>query len=288
MGEFHPGMSWSLSRQRLFERCRRAYFLHYYAAAGSEEDASVAGLRHCKHTLTVDQWLERTVQAFIGEQLIKQSTPATEAQLARQMREAARRSQRRIAQGQTKDRLDSAATERLISQACDSAAQAISRWRRSAMLGALLAEPRPHWKPIETIASFALGDLTIWCRFDAAFSRGDGNLMVINWRLRRPRNRDAARMLTLMAARRWQIQPDRIRVCTEPLLDDAPPQFDVFSAAELVDMQDRILNSAAEMRSCMDDVTADIASEDAFALTENPATCATCRFRSVCPGPATV
>jgi hypothetical protein len=283
MGKFRPGMSWSLSRERLLTRCPRAYYYHYYRAAGIEEDAT-AMLSRCRNTLTVDQWLERVVQRFIQEQLSATTAPADEATLCREIRQEARRSRRRMAAGLAKERLTEA-SDTVFSQADDKAAQAIARWRSSSVLGALLAEPRPRWKPIEAITSFKLAELTVWCRFDAAFSRADGSLVVINWRLRQPRTTDTALMLTLMAARRWHIQPEMISVCTESLRDDVPPQLDVFSAAELIDMHDRILNSTAEMRSCLDDVTADIASEGAFPVTKDRKTCDTCRFRTVCPGP---
>lgn len=57
-----PQFSWSLRRRQLYELCRRAYYFHYYAAAGgwdSFADENTRLIYRLKHLCSTEEWLHR-------------------------------------------------------------------------------------------------------------------------------------------------------------------------------------------------------------------------------------
>ena len=296
--------SWSVSRAQLFSACQRAYYYTYYGAWGGWEAEASARQRLLyilKNIKTLPMWAGGIVHATIGEALQRYTrsgqaitTGELQARARTQLRSGWVEAVNREWQARPKktnlhelyygngQSLPAADTDALKERIYE----CLAAFAESPVLREILAVPYLSWKPVDTLDTFAIDGLKVWCAIDFAYTDPAGVLRLIDWKTGAENRESLTTQLAcyaLYAAETWFASLDRLRLQGVFLRDQARVSDYPVSAEMLVDAKDTILTSAAAMRQLLDDVQANAASEERFAYCENERTCRRCNFRQACP-----
>jgi len=296
--------TWSVSRDQSFRECQRAYYYHYYGSWGGWEDDAPEDVRKLyvlKNVKTMPMWAGSVVHETIAEALnryARKQTPIRTGELQAAARQKLRngwleavnrewlRSPKKTnlhelyyGDGKTAPREQ---TERIKERVYD----CLAAFAESSLLSEILAVPYVDWKPVDQLDSFSLHGLKVWCAIDFAYVDPAGHLRILDWKTGAEREAALKTQLAcyaLYAAQEWYTPLDKIRLYGCFLREKA--RLSEYEAAPelLVDAQDRIVTSAAEMREKLVDVEANAAREDDFPYCEDERACVRCNFKEVCP-----
>jgi len=302
-------LTWSVSRDRLFQECRRAYYYHYYGSwegwdSGAPERTRL--IYRLKNIMTLDMWAGGIVHEVIAEALkryaIKQGAIAT-GELQAHARQKLRSGWKEaVAQawlarpkstnlhelyygnGKT---LPAELTERIKERVNG----CLAAFAESALLDEILATSYLSWKPVDQLDSFTIdGALKVWAAIDFAFVMPSGHLRVLDWKTGAEREDELRLQLAcyaLYAEQAWHTPVENQRPAGVFLRDEARVSDYALSAEHIVDAKDRILSSSVEMRSPLADPEKNAAREEDFPTCDREWTCARCKFREICPAVAT-
>lgn len=297
-------LTWSVSRDRLFQTCRRAYWYTYYGSWGGWETNAPPRVRQLyilKNMTNLAMWGGSIVHDVIAEALRRyaQKGPVIRAgELQARARQKLRagwkdavgevwkRHPKRTnlaelyyGNGQT---LPPERTDELKERVYN----CLQAFADSPLLTEIASVSYLNWKPVDTLDSFALDGLKVWCAIDFAYQDAGGRLRIIDWKTG-AEDPDALRLqlscYALYAMETWHSDLSAIRLQGVFLRDAARvSEYDIDEAA-LHDARNTILTSAAAMREPLADVAANRADEENFPITESDAPCRSCQFREVCP-----
>jgi hypothetical protein len=296
--------SWSVSRDQLFRTCRRAYYYTYYGSWGGwEPDAapSVRQLYILKNLKTLEMWAGTIVHETIAEALgryARKRYPIQAGELQARAREKLRSgwveavSQQWLTSPKKTNlhelyygngrSLPRERTERIR----DRVNLSLTSFAESEALRELLAVSYLNWKPVDQVDSFLLDRLKVWCAVDFAFVDPAGQLRILDWKTGQEKPETVQTQLacyTFYAQEKWFAPPERVRVAGVFLMEKARVREYPVTPEVLVEAQDRILTSAADMRATLVDATANRAREEDFALSPADRPCRRCNYRAVCP-----
>ncbi|OGV68763.1 MAG: hypothetical protein A3K19_24145 [Lentisphaerae bacterium RIFOXYB12_FULL_65_16] len=297
-------MSWSVSRDQLFQDCRRAYYYNYYGAWGGWESDALPATRKLyilKNLRTLPMWAGSTVHEVIAEALnryARKNTPirAGELQARAQQKlragwiEAVNRewlaspkktnlSELYYGNGKTLPRETTEKTK-------DRVFESLRCFAESAVLQEILATPYMNWKPIDQLTSFVLDELKVWCAIDFAYVDPQGVLRILDWKTGSERTASLKVQLAcyaLYAAEAWHVPIDNVQLCGVFLGENARTTQFRASPEVIIEAKDRILTSAADMRAALADAQNNVAREDDLPCCEKDGVCRWCNFREVCP-----
>jgi hypothetical protein len=304
MGKLANELSWSVSRAGLFEECRRAYYYNYYGSWGGWEAEAPERTRLLyvlKNIKTLAMWAGGVVHQTLGEALGRyartgQAISAGELQARARTRlrsgwlEAVQREwlaqpkktnlhELYYGNGQSLPRETTEAIRERVNDC-------LAAFAQSAVLREILTVPYLDWKPIDTLGTFDLDGLKVWCAIDFAYTDPAGNLRLIDWKTGAEDRESLTTQLAcyaLYAADTWFAALDRLRLHGVFLRENARVSEYPVRAEILVQAKDTILTSAAAMRAVLDDVATNTASEERFPFCENERICRRCNFRQACP-----
>lgn len=304
MGKLANELTWSVSRDRLFGTCRRAYYYHYYGSWGGWEDGADEGVRQLyvlKNITTLEMWGGSIVHDTIAEALRRfelKRTPIKAGELQARARQKLRSGWSESVNREWIDApkktnlhglyygngrtLPRERTEKLKDRVYSS----LAAFAESEILREILSVSPLNWKPIDQLDSFAMDGLKVWCALDFAFVDPVGCVRIADWKTGRE-DADSLRLqlacYAFYARDKWFVPSDKLRIagvflgegarCSEYPIDD-----DI-----LVEARDKILSSAADMRATLTDVETNTARLEDFVLCEDERPCRTCNFREVCP-----
>jgi hypothetical protein len=296
--------SWSVSRAQLFGACQRAYYYNYYGSWGGWETAAPERQRQLyilKNIKTLPMWAGGLVHETIGDALQRyarsgQAITAGELQARGRTRlrsgwvEAVNREwltrpkktnlhELYYGNGRSLPPEDTEALRERV-YAC------LAAFAESAVLREIQAVPYLNWKPVDTLDTFDLDGLKVWCAIDFAYTDPAGVLHLLDWKTGAERRESLTTQLAcyaLYAVETWFAPLERLRLQGVFLREKARVSEYPVGAEMLVDAKDTILTSAAAMRQALDDVEANRASEERFAGCGNERTCRRCNFRQACP-----
>ena len=305
MGQLINEFTWSASRHKLFEDCRRAYYYCYYGAWGGWDEGAPARTRRLyrlKNVKTMDMWAGSLVHETIAEALRRFSmkgAPITAGELQANARtklragwvEAVNRDWERYPKktnlwelyygnGKT---LPPEKTERIKGKVND----CLAAFADSEILKEILSVSYLAWKPIDKLDTFQNDGLKVWCAVDFAFTDPAGTLRILDWKTG-GEDVEAIRLqlacYTFYAVEKWLVKMENVQVCGVFLKDGARVQAYPCSPEILVEARDKMLTSAAAMRSLLADPEANKPKEEeAFALCEDTRSCGRCNYREACP-----
>lgn len=296
--------SWSPSRARLFNDCRRAYWYRYYAQwFGWEPDATPE--QRIAYRLgkmdTMDTWAGTIVHDLI-EKAIKKSRwgrPIRGEELKQQAR-----ARLRVGWVQSRDGHWRHEPKRCVNLMAhyygdepglgkvrtDAIAERVYTALDHFVTGPfppLLARlPRDAWRSIEGLDSLELAGQTVYVRPDLAFDHpDDGTTWLVDWKTGRPSDKDELQVATyaLFAGAKWGIPPERCRGVLVYLAQGTERQVDV-TADALERARETIEGSMGQMRAALSDVEANVADRASFPMTTNRERCGFCSFRQLCFG----
>lgn len=297
--------SWSVSRAQLFEECRRAYYYQYYGSWGGWEIGADERVRHIyllKNLRNLNMWAGSIVHEVIAEALnrfARSSHPVQAGELQARARQKLRDGWVEAVSGKWRqapkktnlfelyygngkslpEESTTAVKERVYG--------CLEALAQSDLLKQVLTIPYMNWKPVDTLDSFQVDGLKIWCAVDFAYTDNDGFLQIIDWKTG-GENRDALDLqlacYAFYANEVWHNRIDRIRLQGVFLRENARVSTYDIGPERLVEARAAILESAARMREYTRDVVENKAEEDDFPCCEIPRVCARCNYREICPG----
>ncbi len=298
MSNFQNEFSWSPSRHRMFESCKRQYYFNYYGSWGGwdkDTDAQAQLLYRLKKITTVPQLVGTVVHDAISHALralqvgrpIHPSAIETYAQnLFHQHLQESRDHLWRYSASKYTNLFEHYYNEPFTETDQNNSANHISTSLNAFFASdayATLQSARPEdYLTIEKLTDFTLANTKIWVVLDVAI-RHDKSVYIFDWKTGRERQADRHQLAVyaLYATSQWdvalsdlQLQDIYLQTNTERTLDLSPDDLD----------QTRIFvtESVQKMRALLDDPEQNTASQDAFPMTANTHLCTTCPFKAVC------
>ncbi len=295
MSNFQNEFSWSPSRHRMFESCKRQYYFNYYGSWGGwkkDADAQTRLLYRLKKITTVPQLVGTVVHNAISKalKLGRDTLPfAVETYAQNLFGQHLQESEEhlwRYSASQYTNLFEHYYNEPFSETDRINSANHISTSLKAFFASnacATLQSARPEdYLTIEKLTSFVLADTKIWVVLDVAIRLGD-SVYVFDWKTGRERQADRHQLAVyaLYATSQWgvalsdlQLKDIYLQTNTEQTLDLSPNDLD----------QTRIFvtESVQKMRALLDDPEQNTASQDAFPMTTNTHLCTTCPFKAVC------
>lgn len=304
MAKLTNQLTWSVSRDRLFRSCRRAYYYHYYGAWGGwESDASpqTRQLYILKNMTTLEMWAGSIVHDVIAEALrryARTNNAIRTGELQARAREKLRNGWREAVGGAWKRSPKKTNLFRLYygngkSLPADETERTKERvygcleaFAQSEVLKEIASVSYLNWQPVDTLNSFQMDGVKVWAAVDFAYQDAAGKTRIIDWKTGHE-DEDAVRLqlacYAYYAAEAWHVPFEQQRQMGVFLGDGARvSEYNIDSAA-LVDARDAVLSGVAEMREVLRDVDGNVAAEEDFPPTEKDWPCRRCSFREVCP-----
>ena len=297
--------SWSVSRHQLFTSCPKAYYYNHYGSWGGwEADANetTRKLYILKNIRPMVTWIGSIIHDLIRDTLTAYSRGESAFPTADELKEKALQAMRngwRDSVNQVwkqypkktnlfelyygdgkhvpKEETD-AIKERVL--------ECVDNFANSAIVKTIKSVPFLNWKPIDTLDTFQIDDLKVWCAVDFAYTDPDGVLHIIDWKTGSEK-KDALRFqlgcYALYALEKWFTPIEKIAPHGVFLYDGARMSDFSVDAALLVSVKDQILTSAQAMKAKLKDVANNVAEEEDFPCNPNEYNCRNCNFREVCP-----
>ncbi|HXF06763.1 MAG TPA: PD-(D/E)XK nuclease family protein [Blastocatellia bacterium] len=300
MTELKNEFSWSVSRHRAFETCRRLYFLHHYAhwggwEYGADEQAKKCYLFTKMHTL--DSWagdiIHRTIAAAL-KRLWQGQSPNLDAmkqQAIKHLRDGWTQSKERLWEQNPKKFVNLFEHYYRIEISPERTAELKARvlaclenfWN-SPVLRFIRSVDRSGWKAIEQLTRFRLGEIPIWIKIDFALL-DQGHLFIYDWKSGREDEEDRKQLVcyALYAVDQWGIPPDRITIVPFYLRENAVREY-TLTAEEIINTKEEIFQSAAEMLALLDDPRENRGRIENFPMTTDRRKCERCFFQEICYG----
>jgi hypothetical protein len=297
-------LTWSVSRDRLFRECRRAYYYNYYGSWGgwaSDAPERTRKIYILKNMTSLPMWAGSIVHEVIAEALnryMSKQTPIDAGELkahaTRKLRQGWKDSVERVWEKTPKKTnlaelyygngktLPSEETEKVRNKIDN----CLDNWAHSEVLQAMLTVPHLNWKPIDALDSFLLDGLKVWCAIDFAYVGDDGALRILDWKTGAEHEDELRLQLAcyaLYAGQKWHA-PLKSQHLAGVFLDDRARVSEyVLEPDALETTKTTIMISAAQMRLPLVDADKNEACEDDFPVCENERVCTRCNFREVCP-----
>ena len=298
MSNFQNEFSWSPSRHRMFESCKRQYYFNYYGSWGGwnkDADAQAQLLYRLKKITTVPQLVGTVVHDAISNVLkalklgrdIHPFAVETYAQnLFHQHLQESRDHLWRYSASQYTNLFEhyynESFTETDRTNSANHISTSLNAFFASNAYATLQSAHPEDYLTIEELADFTLVDTKIWVVLDIAIRRGE-LVYIFDWKTGRERQADRHQLAVyaLYATSQWgvalpdlQLQDIYLQTNTERTLDLSPDDLD----------QTRIFvtESVQKMRALLDDPEQNTAQQDAFPMTTNTHLCTTCPFKAAC------
>ncbi len=299
-------LTWSVSRDRLFRQCRRAYYYNYYGSWGGW-DAAAADERTrriyiLKNIQSLNMWAGGIVHDTIAEAL-RRFAAKTEPVTVEALRQAARSKLRRgWLEAVNREWLVSpkktnlfelyygngaTVPEELTEDVKTRVYGCLEALATSPLLAEIIAAGYMNWKPVDTLDAFVLDDgLKVWCAIDFAFFDEAGMLRILDWKTGSEQPEELKVQLAcyaMFAMRKWKAPLQRLRLAGVFLGDTARVSEYPLSTELLADTENIIGESIGKMRLPLSEPEKNMAREEDFPTCDVPRICGRCNFREVCP-----
>ncbi len=296
--------SWSVSRDRLFRACPRAYWYQYYGSWGGWEPGASPEVRELyvlKQLSTRRQWVGAAVHATLEQVLValRDGRPLSPEEACRQLTfrmrgtfDGSRRGRywrEPKAGGLVEHEYRLPVTDEEWRALHAGATRALAAAFELPLFDRLARLARRDWLAVEIRDAFEVDGVPVWCVPDLAF-REEGQVVIVDWKTGAPEAPEAeaaARFQLacygLYARARLGADPDRVRLGVAFL---AVPEYreSAIDEAGLAEAEATLRSSMAAMRACMTDPAADLAHMADFPKHEAADRCVVCPFRRPCQG----
>ncbi|MBN1866450.1 PD-(D/E)XK nuclease family protein [Candidatus Sumerlaeota bacterium] len=301
MAEFRNEFSWSFTRHKTFEECRRRYYHTYYGYWGgwSPDAPDRARLTYrLKNMTRTALWsgdvVHRLIERILGDLRNRELNTLTRYQ--KQARDILNRewmqSVEKKWQWKPKHNVnlfehyygteiapeDRAAIRDRI-YAC------LANFMNSTLFGRL-ADLRPEaWKSVEKLDRFKVGEVPVFVKIDCAVL-GDPGLRIYDWKTGKEVDETTTQLgcYALFAFQEWRVPIEKQTLISFYLGLDRAVEH-VPTPSELIDTKDFILGSVGRMAEALDSsIQKNEAREENFPMTERRAICRRCSFREICFG----
>ncbi len=303
-------LTWSVSRDRLFRTCKRAYYYHYYGSWGGWEKSAPKRVRRLyilKNMQNIWMWAGGIVHSTIAEALQSYLFSGRHVEKAAIIETARLKLRHGWREAIDKDWQLSPKKTNLFElyygngrnlpakqteQVKDRVYGCLSAFAESPILSRIHATEAGRCKSVDTLDSFSVdGDLKVWCAIDFAFTGSQGMLNVLDWKTGGEHPKELRTQLAcycLYAVTVWGVPLEKQRLAGVFLKDNARISNYPVSGKDLNDTRDLIFSGVEEMRSFLDGPEENRAREEDFPGCGDAPVCMKCNFRGICPEVADV
>ncbi|MCK6531135.1 PD-(D/E)XK nuclease family protein [Myxococcota bacterium] len=295
-------LTWSTSRRKLFDRCRRAYWYRYYGHWGGWSREAPAHVRLAwilGKMSSLPMWVGTVVHQAIQECIEEYGAEGVFPDLAH----AEARGVALLRRGwvESRDRRWEADPRRAVNllehyygrpieaRQTDRVKEDVLRCLRAfyeTEVASWLRTSDPgDWLNVEALDHFLVDGVRVFVKPDLACRRG-GRVVLYDWKTGRRADDDLRQLgaYALFARERWGAPSDSVDVRAVYLREGDVVDVPVDDEG-LAGIAGEISASIAEMRAPLDDPEANVARRDRFPRVDHPATCRDCAFQHFCWGP---
>lgn len=310
-------LTWSVSRNRLFRACPRAYYYQYYGAWGgwaSDAPGQARLLYALKQMTSFPLWGGSVVHQVIQEalrQMRESRLPPTLDQLQQRARALLntgwKQSRDKLWQQDPKRNVNlfehyyaregGEITREEIDALKEKVFNALEGFLSSGVLQEVLPLDATRWGQIDMLNSFVAGELPatenapalplkVWCALDFSYVDPEGVLHILDWKTGTEHREELRLQLAcyaLYAMDALHFPLEKLLLMGVFLNDSGRISTYEISFESLVNAKSQILNSAQAMRNCLRDPVANLAEEETFPCAANPQCCTRCPFLQACP-----
>ncbi len=310
VGTLENKFSWSNSRAATFDRCPRAYWWQYYGSWGGWERSARGENRDAyvlKNLTTRWAWVGNAVHEAIESTLKRLQNEAAHHHLrfsegldidhevealTQRMRDqyaeskrGAYRSNPKRSFGLMEHEYDDPVSRKEWKAASQKARTALRSFFESEIFAEIGASDPAEWLAIENLGQFHLDGVGVWASPDFARSLEAGGGEIYDWKtgaVRLDKNKLQVACYSLYLQEKHGTDPTKILNRLVYLGDEVEVHDFVFTLEDLAEARQEIRESMARMRALLADEEKNVATREAFPLTEDLSHCASCVYRRLC------
>jgi len=297
MAKFKSVLTWSFSRSRLFQECRRAYYYNYYASWGGWEAKADEFCRKAyilKNMQNVDTWVGDMVHQLI-KWVLEQRIKGTEITYE----EAANRAKRNLTWTWEQSRSEmwrenvkknlnlfehyykqEPDREELFTK-MQKVTKSLHAIYNSGILATISSLPKENVLAMDELDSFQFEGVKVFAVPDFALKKE--NYIMFDWKTGKPSEKDRQQLslYILYAMEKWKVSLENIRIVPVYL---AQPEVSFTPVAPVApeEMRSFIRSSLKAMRSVLSDPAQNKADPELCFKTEEAWRCNKCKFREIC------
>ncbi len=291
--------SWSVSRDRMFQACRRMYYFHYYGSWGgwkAEAGDRTRLIYILKQIQNRYMWAGRKVHEGIEKalNLVRRGESFEEKIITgciiAEMRKEFSRSKKKTYMQKPKDgglfehEYEVGVSDCEWKRNADHVVHCLNNFFQSAVYKKITGLPKENWLEIENLSYFVYNGIKIYVTLDFACREGD-SIVIYDWKTGKEQkgglNLQPA-CYGMYAEQRWYAAPEKIRL-TEFFLHENREKTLTLTQLDLEKAQEYIRDSIAGMMDLLEDSRSNLAAEKRFSFTQNQNLCRSCHFYKICP-----
>ncbi len=287
--------SWSRTRMKAFEDCRRKYWFTAYGGWGGWEKRAPERMREIYLLSKLKSrwmWAGEVVHVAVAETLegYRAGAEAPEIDLRARMREQWKSSRdavyRRPKMAKTCALFEHEYAEEVEdwAEVAEHAEKCLAAFHASPLHAELRGLSREEWLAIEDLDSFSLEGTKVHVKLDAAHRRKDG-IRIVDWKTGRGEEASDPFQLAvyaLYAIDAWRAGPDDVLV-VEANLSSGKLFERWVTPEEITATRGRMIASIEEMKALLrGSPDENVAEEADYPVAESAKTCRRCHFRKVC------
>ncbi|MBD3336941.1 MAG: hypothetical protein GF355_15620 [Candidatus Eisenbacteria bacterium] len=295
--------TWSVSRQRLYEECPRAYYFRYYGSWegwSSTAPPLARALYILKQLKSRQMWAGSLVHEAV-EQLLQRlragdpcptdAAPLAEETIANRMRPQFKESRDgaylknpKGAVGLVEHHYDQHVTADQWRTLADDVRRALETFV-SRYAGPVAGLAQDDWLLLEDLESFAVDDVPVWVKCDLAYRARGGRIIIVDWKTGKRVPQPGSLQLGcygLYAAERWNVDPSQVLVREINLTIGAEGSAGL-ARQDMETTRATISSGIRLLQSKLADVAENVAHPDAFPAAAGPRQCRRCPYLEACP-----
>ena len=297
MARFKSELSWSVSRDRLFNECRRAYYYNYYASWGGWDKKSDEFTRKAyilKNIRNIDAWIGDIVHQIIkwiissklyGNVITLDDARKKSKQMLMRTWEQSRSQEWKK---NIKNNLNlfehyyNCEPERVVlMEKMQKVVNSLRNFYNSGLMEFFLKLPKENFLTIDELDSFLFKGTKVFAVPD--FAVREEQYIIYDWKTGKPYDKDVFQLsfYKMYAESKWKASPENIKLIPVYLGSEEVSLTPV-SAVPLEEIKTYIVNSIKDMKSVLYDIENNLANIELCAKTENAWTCKRCKFQEIC------
>jgi CRISPR/Cas system-associated exonuclease Cas4 (RecB family) len=298
MAELKNEFSWSVSRNRIFTECHRAYFYRHYGSWGGWNTSAdplireIYVLKNLGNRYTfAGQVVHEVVADVLNRHRYGSAVSVEEAKKAaltalragfQQSRAGEYRRRKAVGLFEHEYAVDLPDEE--WQRMRDRVFTCLDNFYESKVRRIILETRIENWLPIDSLDSFMFEGTKVYVAPDFALKNEKGNALLIDWKTgRHGEGADRMQLVCygLFAREKWGVEPRRAIGELHYLLS-GEVEIVTLDEAALEEGVEHMRRSIGAMKALLADPEANRAVLDEFTRTENLETCARCNFRRIC------
>jgi len=298
MIEFKNEFSWSFSRHRKFNTCKRQYYFHYYGSWGGwkkSADEFPQKLFLLKNMTTLPMLAGEVTHKIIsvvlealkeGREMLVENAETEVIQLFkkawRESKNGEWKTSPKAKANLFEHYYDQNPTDDELLEIKDVMIESIRGFYLSDSFAFIKTLSPREWLTKEDFDSFDFFGTRVWVKLDFAVKHGK-RLNIYDWKTGKKISEDETQLAVyaLYALSKWGIELNNIRLFDIYLKKQLPVKVKVNDVL-INNAKDVMVQSMGEMRELLDDEFENRASIDNFPMVENSAFCKRCFFKKIC------